>query len=83
MNVNQPDGADTAAPVTFDIRHLSETQLAQLGVSQLAYVRPIQMNGETAFAIHAADGTPMAVATTLELAAAAITQHDMLAALVH
>jgi hypothetical protein len=39
--------------------------------------------GGTAFAIHAADGTPMALAGDIQLAAAAILQHDMVPALVH
>jgi hypothetical protein len=67
----------------FDIRHLSVTQLAQLGVSQIAYVRPVIVNGAPAFAIHAADGTPMAVASERELAVAAIRQHEMIPASVH
>lgn len=68
---------------TIDIRHLSAEQLAQLGVSQIAYVKPVMMNGVPAFAIHAADGSPMAVAGDQELAVAAIRQHEMVASLVH
>ena len=68
---------------SFDIRHLSVEQLAQLGISQLAYVKPIVVNGAPGFAIHAADGTPMAVAANREVAIAAIAQHEMVAASVH
>ncbi len=67
----------------FDIRHLSMAQLAKLGVSQIAYVKPVTLNGEHAFAIHAADGTPMAVTEDQATAVAAIRQHEMMAALVH
>ncbi len=77
---------DAPAPdrlVAVDIRHLSTEQLAQLGVSQVAYVKPVMLNGTRAFAIHAADGSPMAVAGDQELAVAAILQHEMAAALVH
>lgn len=90
MNINAPGGespsvpADTEAEQTIlDIRHLTTVQLQQLGVSQLAYVKPVQMNGSAAFAIHGADGTPMAVAGDLEVALAAIRQHEMMPALVH
>ena len=86
MNMNNPDRSDTSAPdsvVMLDIRHLSPNQLAQLGVAQLAYVRPVVANGVPAFAIHAADGTPMALAPSCELAVAAVRQHEMIAALVH
>jgi hypothetical protein len=67
----------------IDIRHLTTEQLAGLGVSQIAYVKQVMMNGAVAFAIHAADGTPMAVAPELGTAIGAILQHDMAPALVH
>jgi len=66
-----------------DIRHLSELQLARLGLSQIAYVRPVVVDGTPGFAIHAADGTPMAVTADCSTALAAIVQHDMIPALVH
>ena len=66
----------------FDIRHLSPEQLGRLGVAQIAYVKPVLVNGSAAFAIHAADGTPMAIAADQALAFAAIVQHEMVPALV-
>ena len=81
-----PTSNAPTAPVAaeaLDIRHLSAEQLAGLGVSQIAYVRPVMMNGNLAYAIHAADGTPMAVADDRDLAVAAIRQHEMLPTLVH
>jgi hypothetical protein len=86
MNANNPNdsGPDNQAPqFPGDIRHLSETQLAQLGVSHIAYIRPVMVNGQHGFAIHAADGTPMAVAGDREVAIAAIVQHEMVPVLVH
>jgi hypothetical protein len=86
---NEKNQSSEAAGMTaadlgmFDIRHLSETQLAQLGVSQIAYVRPVVVDGTPAFAIHAADGTPMAVAAERDVAIAAIRQHEMIPASVH
>ncbi len=41
------------------------------------------VNGVQGFAIHAADGTPMAVAGDREVAVAAVMQHEMLALSVH
>ncbi len=73
--------ADAGALEQFDIRHLSPEQLARLGVAQIAYVRPVIVNGAAAFAIHAADGTPMAIAPDQNVAMAAIVQHHMVAAL--
>jgi hypothetical protein len=83
MNTNSPTSSDTETPVNFDIRHLSVEDLARLGVSQIAYVKPVMMNGSPAFAIHAADGTPMAVTGNREVAISAILQHEMLPTLVH
>jgi hypothetical protein len=88
MNMNsgdQPDAATTPAQevVAFDVRHLSEQQLAALGVSHIAYVKPVMVDGVQGFAIHAADGTPMAVAGNRDVAVAAVMQHEMLALSVH
>lgn len=78
---DQPETA--AEPMVADIRRLSPVQLAQLGLSEIAYVKPVIANGTPAFAIHAADGKPMAIAPDLEIAAAAIRQHEMIPVLVH
>jgi hypothetical protein len=81
MNMNSGDRADTATQVNesavIDVRHLSEEQLAALGMSHIAYVKPVVINGVAGFAIHAADGTPMAVAGDRDVAVAAIVQHEM------
>ena len=67
----------------FNIHAITAEQLGQLGVSQIAYVKPVMVNGAAAFAIHAADGTPMAVTTDRDTALAAIVQHEMHPSLVH
>ncbi len=66
-----------------DIRNLTPEQLGELGMPDVAYIKPVFLNGAAAFAIHAADGSPMAMATDCELAIAAIVQHEMLPAMVH
>jgi hypothetical protein len=73
----------TAGAPIVDIRHISTAQLASLGVSQIAYIKPVMVNGERAYAIHNADGTPMALANELEVAISAVNQHEMAAALTH
>ena len=74
---------DETRTVVLDVRNLSQADLGRLGMQQLAYVKPVMVNGAHAFAIHAADGTPMAVAQDRSLAIAAIHQHEMVAAQVH
>jgi len=83
--MTQPESPqEMSAPTQrIDIRHLTAEQLAGLGVSQIAYVKQVLMNGNVAFAIHAADGTPMAMADSCDVAVAAIRQHEMLPTLVH
>jgi hypothetical protein len=71
------------APMTIDIHHITAEQLGTLGVSQIAYVKPVTVNGAHVFAIHAADGTPMAVIADRATAMAAIVQHEMFPSLVH
>jgi hypothetical protein len=62
---------------------ITPDQLGQLGVSQIAYVKPVVMNGASGFAIHAADGTPMALTADRDVAIAAILEREMLPVSVH
>jgi hypothetical protein len=83
--MNEHDGAETGrtflSPNT--LRNLSTRDFARLGVEDIAYLRPVVLNGAAAFSIHAADGTPIGAAPSAQLAAAAIRQHEMEPALVH
>jgi Protein of unknown function (DUF1150) len=68
---------------TINIRHMSPAQLEIFGVDEIAFVKPVITEDGQAFAIHAADGTQLAIASNASLAAAAIIQNDMLPRLVH
>jgi hypothetical protein len=84
MISHTPDETSTTTGlVVVDIRHLTAEQLANLGVSQIAYVKPVLVNGAVAYAIHAADGTPMALAGDRDLAVAAIREHELMPTMVH
>jgi hypothetical protein len=48
-----------------------------LGVEQVAYVKPVQIEGETVYAVHAADGTQMAIIDERATAFAAVRKNDM------
>lgn len=67
----------------FDIRHISTRDWAQFGTEQLAYIRPVLVNGASAVSIHAADGTPIGAAPDARLAIAAIIEHEMEPMLLH
>lgn len=66
-----------------DVRYLTESQLKSLGVSQMAYVKTVMVNGEVVFAIHGADGAPMAITDNVKTAFAAIVQQEMVPSLVN
>ncbi len=83
MNTNSSGTDSGPITETFDIRHLSSDQFARLGVQQIAYVKAVMMNGMPAYAIHAADGTPMAVTGDRDVAIAAVHQHEMMVSLVN
>jgi hypothetical protein len=84
MNIKTHDGTANFVPGTvLDIHHISAAQLASLGMEEIAFVKPVMTDNGPAFAIHAADGTPMAIASNVNLAAAAIIQNDMVPSLVH
>ncbi|MFM2045185.1 MAG: hypothetical protein RLY86_3761 [Pseudomonadota bacterium] len=70
-------------PTTTFLRQLSPQDFATFGVNDVAYVKPVQVNGLRGFAIHAADGTALAVVTDRLVAAATVRQNDMEAVSVH
>ncbi len=67
----------------FTLRNLSQIDWARFGAQDMAYIRPVTVNGTQAVAIHAGDGTPIGAAPTEALAIAAILQHEMAPVLVH
>ena len=53
MDINDICGLDEVMPDAIDLRHISAEQFAQLGMKQIAYVKPIVVNGSACFAINA------------------------------
>lgn len=62
---------------------MSDHDLAALGLQEVAYVKPIFVEGNTAYAVHAADGTEIAVLANRDIAFAAIRQNDLRPVSVH
>jgi len=62
---------------------ISPRDFAAIGLEDIAYVKPVTVKGATAYAIHAADGTQMAIVANRELAMATVIQHDMEPVSVH
>jgi hypothetical protein len=62
---------------------LSPQAFASRGVQDLAYNKPVERNGKTMIAVHAADGPELAVAESREVAIAFIRQNDLEAVSAH
>lgn len=62
---------------------LSSQAFASLGLQDLAYIKPVQREGKTMVAVHAADGTELAVAESRDVAIAFIRQNDLEAVSAH
>lgn len=56
---------------------ISNQDLMILGLQQVAYIKPILVDGHAAYAVHAADGTEMAVLPDREVAFATVRRHDL------
>ncbi len=79
-----PGGAPEAvAGDAGSLKGISVADWARFGAEDIAYIRPVVVDGVKAIAIHAADGTPIGAAPSAELAVAAIIEHEMEPALVH
>jgi len=59
------------------LKPFTNDELAAFAVNDIAYVKPVEHEGATAFASHAADGTPLTVVGTRDVAFAAVRQHGL------
>ncbi|MEJ0018984.1 MAG: DUF1150 family protein [Acetobacteraceae bacterium] len=73
---------EEAAPVT-DPRRMTRGQLRLLGMPRIVYLRCGTVEGHPAFAIHAADGTAIAVVDDIPSAVDLASSSDMTFVAVH
>jgi len=59
------------------IRQMSARELALFGMQDLAYIKRVLVNDVTGYAVHAADGTQIAVLPDRRVAFATVRQHDL------
>jgi len=59
------------------LQMISPEEFAALGMQGLAYVKCVRVNDTVAFAVHAADGTQLAVLPDRDIAIATLRQHDL------
>ena len=72
---------DLNSPAFF--KGLSSQDFRNFGLQQMAYIRPILVQNRTAYAIHAADGTPLSVMDTQDTAIIAVRHNDLEPVTVH
>ena len=77
--MNYTDNDSTAK----GLKGLSSQDFLTFGIHDVAYVRKISMEGETGYAIHAADGTPLSVMESLDEAIQIIEHNDLASTRVH
>jgi hypothetical protein len=59
------------------IRQMSMRELALFGMQDLAYIKPVVVDGASGYAVHAADGTQIALLLDRDVAFATVRQHDL------
>ncbi|NBX73364.1 MAG: DUF1150 family protein [Alphaproteobacteria bacterium] len=64
-------------------RRMTEAELAEFGLNELAYIKPLKVQGEWMHGVYGADGTPITIIQNRELAIATLQQHEMAALSVH
>lgn len=65
-------------PTTADLlRNISMQDFLAFGIQQIAYIRPVHVNGQDAWSLHAADGTALTVQQSPHLAAVVARQNDL------
>jgi hypothetical protein len=65
------------------MRQMTTNDLAMLGMQDIAYVKPVLVDGTEGFAVHAADGTQMALIGDRDIAFAVVRQNELEPVSVH
>lgn len=62
---------------------MSVQDFTNFGTSVIGYIRPVNREGQTVFALYGADGAPMCIETSEALAVVAARQRDIMPLLVN
>ena len=68
---------DIIAPKTTPSSDMSATAFAHWGLNTIAYIKQTELNGNPVYAVHAANGEPLAAAPARALAAALVLQNEL------
>lgn len=67
----------------MNIRALSSQEFLRLGVDHIAYIKPISIDGMTAYAVQSADGQTLCLEDSFDMAARALQSSDLSGVLLH
>jgi hypothetical protein len=70
-------------PTPDTLRRISRKDFVSFGLDDMAYVKAVDVDGDTGYAIHAADGTQLAVLEERDDAFATVRQNDLEPVSVH
>lgn len=59
------------------LRHISKSDLAKLGLNGVAYIRPMIVDNEQVFSVHAADGSQLGIVPSLKVAIIGLQEGDI------
>lgn len=65
------------------LKNLSRQDFLNFGMREIAYIRPVRLKERRAFAIHAADGTPLSIMDSMDAALTAVRHNDLESSTVH
>lgn len=74
--INKHPDIDSIQPREI-LKNLSSQDFLNFGVEDVAYIRPVTVEGASAFAIHRADGTPISVAESMDAAIMSARYNDL------
>ena len=75
--------ADHINSVTHALRHMTAQQLLYLGTRQVVYLKSGIRDGEPAFMIFGADGTPLEVVDAIESAVEMVAENGLRFVAIH
>ncbi len=61
----------------LSLKNLSQRDWLAFGLNTVAYLKPAMVDGQSVYAIHAADGSQLALVASWEVGIAAMQQHDL------
>jgi hypothetical protein len=68
---------------TSKVKALNQAEWAAFMVNEVAYIKPVSEDGKIAYAVFAADGTPLALIGDRDAAVAAVREHELEPMLAH